>query len=53
VWAYMWFNIAAAYTTGDEQKLAIDYRDMAARCLSVMEIAEAQKLSREWKPREK
>jgi uncharacterized protein len=44
--AEMWFNLAAV--GGDEE--AIKYRDMIAPRLTPAQIAEAQKLAREWKP---
>jgi hypothetical protein len=43
----MWFNLAAA--GGDE--LAVKGRDMAAAKMMPSQIAEAQKLAREWKPK--
>lgn len=46
VLAYMWANIASA--SGDEN--AIKQRDKLLNILSRDQIAEAQKLSREWKP---
>ena len=44
--AYMWFNLAAAQ---GEQK-ATELLDMAARRMTQAQIAEAQKLARDWRP---
>jgi hypothetical protein len=47
VTAHMWFNLAAA--SGD--KTGAEGRDMAAAKMTPAQIAEAQKLAREWKPK--
>ena len=44
--AYMWFNLSAAQ--GKEG--AATFRDLIARRMTPAQIAEAQKLAREWKP---
>jgi TPR repeat protein len=44
--AYMWLNLAA--TQGKEG--AATFRDLVARLMTPAQIAEAQKLAREWKP---
>jgi TPR repeat protein len=44
--AYMWLNLAA--TQGRER--AATFRDLVARLMTPAQIAEAQKLAREWKP---
>ena len=46
VLAYMWFNLAAAQ--GDEN--AGKTRDQVASRMTPEQIAEAQRLAREWKP---
>lgn len=46
VLAYKWFNLAAA--AGSQS--AANNRDHAARLMTAAQIAEAQKLAREWKP---
>jgi uncharacterized protein len=43
--AHMWFNLAAA---GGE---AVEFRDKLAKRMTPAQIAEAQKLAREWKPK--
>jgi len=50
--AYMWITLAAAGNLpGDEQKLAVDNREAVARIMTPAQIAEAQKLAREWTPK--
>jgi TPR repeat protein len=44
--AHMWFNLAGA--SGDAD--AIKKRDTIARKMTPDQIAEAQRLAREWKP---
>jgi len=46
VQAYMWFELSAAQ---DDQS-AVSNRDAAARRMTPKQIAEAQKLAREWRP---
>ena len=54
--AHMWFNLAAAHfpasATGDRDA-AVNYRDLVAKKMTPDQIAEAQKLAREWKPKSK
>jgi hypothetical protein len=54
--AHMWFNLAAARFpasgTGDRDA-AVNYRDLVAKKMTPDQIAEAQKLAREWKPKSK
>jgi uncharacterized protein len=47
VQAYMWFELSAA----QDDKSAISNRDAAARRMTPEQIAEAQKLAREWRPK--
>jgi hypothetical protein len=50
----MWYNVAAAHSTGDAQKdVAAENRDEIAGRMTPAQIAEAQKLAREWKPKSK
>ena len=44
--AYMWFNLAAAQGEDGAKRL----RDNLAKMMTVDQIAQAQKLAREWKP---
>ena len=48
VLAYMWINLAA--TQGG--KFAVQNRDIAAKKMTSEQIAEAEILAREWKPKE-
>ena len=50
--AYMWYYVAAAHPTGDGQKdVAAENRDEIAGRMTSAQIAEAQKLAREWRPK--
>ncbi len=49
VHAHMWYSLAAA---GGE-KVASKWRDILAEKMTPDQIAEAQKLAREWKPKRK
>lgn len=51
--AHMWFNLAAAHFARSETRnrnAAINNRDVMAGKLSREQVAEAQKLAREWQP---
>jgi hypothetical protein len=47
--AHMWYNLSAAQ---GEQRAA-EARDALAKQMTPAQIAEAQRLAREWKPKEK
>ncbi len=47
VQAHMWYNLAAARS----DKMAKESRDILAKQMTPAQIAEAQKLAREWKPK--
>jgi hypothetical protein len=52
--AHMWFNLAAARFPASDTRnrdLAIRNRDIVARQMSREEIAKAQELAREWRPK--
>ncbi len=49
VQAHMWYNIAAAQ---GEKRLG-ELRDLLSKEMTPAQIAEAQKLAREWKPKGK
>jgi TPR repeat protein len=49
--AYMWFNLAAPASGGRNRTAAVKSRDLVARNMSPSELAEAQTLAREWKPK--
>jgi hypothetical protein len=47
--AHMWFNIAAASDVSVRD--AVKWRDLVATRMTPAQIAEAQRLAREWKPK--
>lgn len=49
VQAYMWWSLAAAHSTGDGQKDAEHNRNIVARSMTPAQIAEAQRLTRQFK----
>jgi uncharacterized protein len=52
--AHMWFNLAAARFPGSDSRarnLAVSSRDAVALQMTPAQIAEAQRLAREWKPK--
>jgi hypothetical protein len=46
VLAYMWFNLAAT-----RSPIVWEWREFVARMMTPAQIAEAQKMAREWKPK--
>lgn len=52
VQAHKWFNLAAGFaTTRESRQEAIKNRDLISARMTSEQIAEAQKLAREWKPK--
>jgi TPR repeat protein len=54
VLAYMWLNLAASrlpVAEGEEREKAVKIRDLTASKMTPYQIAEAQRLAREWKPK--
>ena len=49
--AQMWFNLAASNLTGEERATAAKNLDATAKKMTSEQIAEAQRLAREWKPK--
>ncbi len=50
--AHMWFNLAASrFPPGEDRDKAVKYRDIGASKMTPAQIAEAEKLAREWKPK--
>ena len=48
----MWFNLAASrLLPGEGYNAAIQERNLVAESMTPTQIAEAQKLAREWSPR--
>jgi TPR repeat protein len=51
VLAHMWFNLAASLSPAskpDERDIAVNDRDLVASKMTAAQIAEAQKLARDW-----
>ena len=48
--AHMWLNLASSKSTGDDQKKRSAARDALAAKMTPQQIAEAQRLTREWEP---
>ena len=48
VTAHMWCNLAESHATGAHQNQATQYRDIMADRLNADQLAEAQRLAREW-----
>lgn len=46
--AHLWFNIAAARLTGDDRALAVEQRTLVQTQMSESQVAEAQRLARQW-----
>lgn len=51
VQAHMWINLAASVSAGDDQKRFSSRREAIAAKMTRQQIAEAQALARDWKPR--
>lgn len=49
--AYMWYSLAAKQSTDPSDTYPADSRDNVARRMTPAQVAEAQKLAREWIPR--
>ena len=53
VQAHMWLNLAASHSEAEDRDRAVQDRDLLASKMTPEQIAEAQKLAREWKPKGK
>ena len=51
VLAHMWLNLSTSRTSGDEHKGDAEMRDAIAVEMTREQVAEAQRLAREWKPK--
>ena len=52
VQAHMWSNLAASrFSPGTDHAKAVKHRDIFAQLMTPAQIAEAQRLAREWKPK--
>ena len=49
--AHMWLNLAAAQSSGEDRNRRVKARNDLAELMTAEQIAEAQRLAREWKPR--
>ena len=50
--AHMWYNLSAAGSPpGEDRDRAVENRDIVAKRMTPAQIAEAQRLAREWKPK--
>lgn len=50
--AYMWFDLASSAFEGEGRERAIKHRNGVASKMTLEQVAEAQLLAREWKPKE-
>jgi len=48
VLAHMWYNLAASRATGEARDQFVENRDRVARRMTAEQVAEAQRLAREW-----
>ena len=46
--AHKWYNLAASRVTGDAQREYAEARDTLTKQMTLAQIAEAQRLAREW-----
>ena len=51
VQAYMWFDLSARYLEGVERDRMVQIRDVIASKMTPAQIAEAERLARDWKPK--
>ena len=49
--AHIWFNLAASDLIGEDRERSVRNRDRMAEEMTAEQIAEAQRLAREWKPK--
>jgi len=50
--AHMWYNLASStFPPGEDRDKAVKSRDLRAKRMSREQIAEAEKLAREWRPK--
>ncbi|MBD93130.1 MAG: hypothetical protein CL482_02570 [Acidobacteria bacterium] len=48
VQAHMWFNLTASRSTGEDRESAVSARDRVRAKMSAEQVADAQRLAREW-----
>ena len=49
--AFMWYSLAASDRTDEDRETAVTNRDSVAQEMYSEQMAEAQRLAREWKPK--
>ena len=49
--AHKWLNLATSRSTGEERETFVKIRDLVAEKMTASQIAEAERLTREWKPK--
>lgn len=52
VQAHFWFNVAGTKGTEQERKRANEARDAIAHSMTADQVAAAQRLARDWRPKE-
>jgi len=52
VQAEMWFTISAGHAPPNDRDTMVEMRDSVAARLTAQQMAEAQRLAREWKPKQ-
>jgi hypothetical protein len=52
VMAHLWSNLASVGLSGEDRERAVRNRDLAASKMSPSQVAEAQRLAREWQPKQ-
>ncbi len=52
VQAHMWYDLTASrFSLGDTRDIAVKYRDIVAKRMTPVQLFEAEKLAREWRPK--
>jgi TPR repeat protein len=51
VQGYLWIYLGASHSSGDARRKFASGRDRLAREMTTQQVAEAQRLAREWKPK--
>ncbi len=49
--AHKWYNLAASRSQGEVHENSVHNRDITEKRMTPAQVAEAQKLAREWKPK--
>jgi len=51
VHAHIWYDLAAAHLTGSDRNQAVESRAAVEAKIPPAQVAEAQKMAREWRPK--